>query len=87
MRFVGIAIIACIVGFGSGLLVGRYHPAHNFQKFGESRFILDPATGKVCDPFKDSNASTNIIDQGLTGAKDANGFPIVKPDYPPACGK
>ena len=78
MRFVGIAIIACIVGFGFGLFIGRHYPAHGFQKFGESRFVLDSATGRVCDPFKDTKASTNIFDQGSTGAKDANGFPIVK---------
>jgi hypothetical protein len=91
---------AVAIGFGSGLIVGRQFPVHRFERFGETVYLLDPATGKVCNPFKDPNASTNLIDQGLAGnqdpfapygghAVDANGFPIAKPasNYPPACGK
>jgi hypothetical protein len=90
-------VTACVVvGFGSGLLVGRQFPARRFERFGESRFLLEPATGKMCDPFKDPKA--NPIDQALAPdpfvpygghATDSNGFPIVKPasNYPPPCGK
>ena len=45
--------LALGVGFGSGLLVGRQFPSHRFERFGESRYLMEPATGRVCDPFKD----------------------------------
>ena len=101
--FVAIVLIACGAGFGSGLLVGRQYPTRAFQKYGDTRFLLDPIAGKLCDPFK--NPTANVVDQSLTnssatptpppgfvldGTRDANGFQIVKPaqpDYPPACGK
>ena len=92
--FVAIFLIACGAVFGAGLLVGRQFPVHNFQKFGESRFVLDPTTGKVCDPFKDPNAPPSSVVPDLSdlfGTKPAPpaGFQIVKPasDFPPACGK
>jgi hypothetical protein len=82
---------AVVIGFGSGLLVGRQYPAHHFERMGESWYVLDTTTGKVCSPFKDPRASTNLIDQALAGntTTDANGFTVVKPasNYPPACGK
>jgi hypothetical protein len=43
---------AVAVALGIGFLAGRQFPAHHYQKFGESRFLLDTATGKVCDPMK-----------------------------------
>ena len=91
MRVIGIAIIACIVGFGFGLLVGRQFPAHGYQKYGETRYLLDSSAGKLCDPFKDPKETDNIFDHAFDPSykpqTDANGLPIVKPDYPPACGK
>lgn len=89
-RFVVIVLGATSLGFGSGLLVGRRFPAHSFQRFGDSRYLLDPATGKVCDPFKDPKEdpfAKYAVDPNAP--KDANGFPLVKPasNYPPPCGK
>ncbi|HKD83972.1 MAG TPA: hypothetical protein VKB58_04425 [Terriglobales bacterium] len=43
---------AVAVALGVGFLSGRQFPAHHYQKFGESRFLLDTATGLVCDPLK-----------------------------------
>lgn len=81
MRSLAVAgIIGVVFGFGCGVLTGRQFPAHHFERFGESRYLLDSATGKVCDPMRDPKA--NPIDE-----KDANGFTIVKPAYPPACEK
>jgi hypothetical protein len=85
MRFIGIAIIACIVGFGVGLLIGRQFPAYRYQKYGETRYLLDSSNGKLCDPFKDPSDLANLMDS--TGPKDANGFQITRPAYPPPCGK
>lgn len=75
--------------FGSGVFVGRRFPSHRFEKFGETRYLLDATTGRVCDPFKDPkadpfaqyrvkpNASTNpfdhLTDQG--GSAPASGPP------------
>jgi hypothetical protein len=53
--FVALVAIACGVGFGAGLLVGRHFPAHSYQKFGDTRFLLNTASGQLCDPFKDPN--------------------------------
>lgn len=80
MRFVGVAIVACIVGFGVGLLIGRQFPAHGYQKYGETRYMLDSATGKLCDPFKDPKETGNPFDHAFdpNTPKDANGFPVAK---------
>jgi len=72
--FVGVVLAACGAGFGTGLLVGRQFPSHRFERFGETRYLLDATTGKVCDPFKDPNASTNPFDH-LT---DQNGPSTAK---------
>jgi hypothetical protein len=94
-------VAGCVVGFSSGLIVGRSHPAHNYQKYGETRFMLDAATGKLCDPFKDPTASTNLIDQGMSDGNPKTNPPAqpdpfaayggheIKPtsNYPSACGK
>ena len=79
--FVAVALVACGVGFGSGVFVGRQFPAKHFERFGESRFLLNPSTGKICDPFKNPSAAANPIDQAIDGsgaAKNQDGFPIVK---------
>jgi len=45
--FVSVILGAGVVGFGSGLLVGRQFPAHRYEKFGNTSYLLDPTTGKV----------------------------------------
>jgi hypothetical protein len=89
------AILTAGVGFGSGLLVGRQFPARRFERFGDSHYLVEPATGKVCDPFKDPKESSNPFDDAFTqeNPQSANGTTdlssIWKPvsTYPPACGK
>jgi hypothetical protein len=81
--FVLIVSVACGAGFGSGLLIGRQYPAHHFVRFGNSSYLLDPTTGKVCNPFKSPKETANIIDRASGAsnpapAYDANGFQIVK---------
>jgi hypothetical protein len=72
---------AVVIGFGSGLLVGRQFPARRYEQFGSSLYLLDSTTGKVCNPLKDPKETSNLIAQGF-------GAPAAKyPDYPPACGK
>jgi len=68
---------ACIVGFGSGLLVGRQFPAHHFERFGNSSYLLDTSSGKICDPLKVTDISKNSLDDYLAS----------KPSDPPACEK
>jgi hypothetical protein len=87
--FVLVVLGAVAVGFGSGLLVGRHFPAHSFQKYGETRYLLDPATGKICDPFKDPSEDpwAQFIVDPKTGKTPAQVSGVVQPTYPPACGK
>jgi len=88
---IGIAIVVLVfaLGFGSGFLIGHQHPAHSFQRFGESHFVLDTTSGLVCDPFKDPKG--NPIDQALESANQPPTPNIFdKPaqsNYPPSCGK
>ena len=94
----GIAVFVLLVlgaiglGFGSGLLIGRQLPAHRFERFGESWYVLDSTTGKVCNPLKDPNANPTDLSDLFPPNKPAtipDGFQIVKPasNYPPACSK
>ena len=88
--FVALIVFSCAVGFGSGLLVGRQFPAHRFEKFGETRYLLDPTAGKLCDPFKDPK-SPNPIDQALTAPPESldkflgNAAKPTQSNYPPPC--
>jgi hypothetical protein len=75
---------ACIVGFGSGLLVGRQFPAHHFERFGNSSYLLDTSTGKICDPLKVIDKSDNPLDVALSEEHKYNFFDS-KPSGPPAC--
>ena len=70
---------ACIVGFGSGLLVGRQFPAHQFERFGNSSYLLDTSTGKICDLLK-----VKVTDISKTSVDD---YLASKPSDPPACEK
>jgi hypothetical protein len=72
---------ACIVGFGSGLLVGRQFPAHHYERFGNSSYLLDPATGKVCDPFK----TQNDPQPASKSTPDLSDLFSPKPSGPPSC--
>jgi hypothetical protein len=87
--FLAVVVIAWVVGFGPGLLIGRHYPARSFQKFGETRYLLDPATGRVCDPFKDPKEDpfAQFAVDPNTGKTPAEVSGIVKPMYPLACGK
>lgn len=62
-------------------------PAHRFERFGTTAYVLDTATGKVCNPLK-TNEPINPVDRALQGdeaAKDANGFLIVPPNRVSPC--
>jgi hypothetical protein len=83
--FAGIVAVSCGVGFGSGLLVGRQFPQRHYERMGETHYLLDSATGKVCDLSINPNQPfSDLVD---TGKKDANGFSIVSTAYPPACAQ
>jgi hypothetical protein len=98
--FIAIIAIACGIGFGSGLLLGRRFPAHSFQKFGQ--YLLDPTTGHVCDPFKDPK-SDQIVEAirkdkwaqymvdpttgKIPSESEISAAAAGGPTYPPACGK
>jgi hypothetical protein len=82
--FVAIIAIVCMAGFGSGILVGRQFPAHHYVQYGNTPYLLDSATGKVCDLGS------------LAGTKEAanpNGIPVadllksLNPSNPPPCPK
>jgi hypothetical protein len=71
---------AVVIGFGSGLFVGRQFPAHRYERFGNSPYLLDSATGKVCDPRPDTRSySEQYWDKALG--------PVLPAPYPPPCGK
>jgi len=40
--------IAAPILFCAGLLVGRQFPAHHYERFGESVYLYDTSTGRVC---------------------------------------
>ena len=108
MQFIGakgfalcVAVLtgSCAVGLGLGLIVGRNYPAHVFQKYGETRFLLESTTGKLCAPFRDPSANPADLSD-LFPPKDASSGQIAaksptdqtlsniwKSPYPPACVK
>jgi hypothetical protein len=47
-------VIGGIVLALAGFVVGRAHPAHNYQLIGTSSYLYDTHTGKLCAPFRDS---------------------------------
>ena len=49
LAFVLLVSISFVIVFGSGLLVGRQFPAHHYERYGNSTYLLDSATGKVCE--------------------------------------
>lgn len=82
---------ACSLGFGAGVLTGRQFPAHHYERFGNSSYLLDPATGKICNPFKDPNETTNIFDHPATSNNPIDraltASNPTQSDNVPACGK
>jgi hypothetical protein len=88
---VAVGIISLVSGFGCGVLAGRLFPVHHFERYGESRYLVDSATGKVCDPMRDPKA--NALDEALTtpqanSKSDPFAAYVVQPVFtPPACGK
>jgi uncharacterized membrane protein len=76
-------ILAILLSFGPA-----DQSTHHFERFGNTMYVLDTSTGMVCDPLN-ADETTNPIDRALA-AKDANGFPIMRPappPQPPACSK
>jgi hypothetical protein len=74
--------------FAFGFVAGRQLPTRHFEKFGDTRYLLEPATGRVCDPFKDpkENPFPQFAVDPATGKTPAE-TSGTKPTYPPACGK
>ena len=90
--FVAVLFCVCAIGFGGGLLVGRQFPAHHYERFATTSYLLDPSSGKVCDPMFKTTAPSVYEQQGVSpGSFPAPppGFTIVpiKDAYPPACDK
>jgi hypothetical protein len=80
-----IALSGCLaVGLGLGILIGRAHPYHHYERFGDTRYyLLDSSTGKVCNPFLNPNElGGDMVD---SGQKDDKGFSIMVHAYPPVC--
>jgi hypothetical protein len=93
LKIVWLVVVGgCAVGFGSGLIVGRQYPAHHYERFGTTSYLLDPTTGKVCDPMFKATSPSVYDQQAATAGPfppPPPGFTIVqiKDAYPPACGK
>jgi len=85
--FVLLVFSAIAIGFGSGMLVGRQFPAHRFERFGETRFLLDPTSGKVCDPFKNPAGTTAVPSQPGESLDEYLKQFQSSSNYPPPCGK
>ena len=82
------ALAVCL--FGGGFLLGRALPAHRFERFGNTSYLLDPASGKVCDPLFKATEPSIYEQQGVAPGMfpaPPPGFTIVriKDAYPPAC--
>jgi hypothetical protein len=70
--------------FGSGLLLGREMPAHHFERFGNSHYLFDTATGRVCDALPNQEESGDPF-KALGGhetppaqPRNADGLPIIQ---------
>jgi hypothetical protein len=62
----GLILVACLLVFAFGVVVGREFPAHHYERFGESAFLYDSTTGRMCNPYK-------------SVAKDSMGLQTVPP--------
>ena len=54
MTFAGL-ILAC-----AGFFVGQNHPAHKYQQFGQSKYLYDSGTGRLCLPFPEAQPLTAL---------------------------
>jgi hypothetical protein len=45
-----LAVVCVVLAFIGGFALGRHFPVHHYQRFGDTRFVFDTATGKICDP-------------------------------------
>lgn len=62
--------------FGAGFLIGRQIPAHHFERFGNTTYLVDTSTGLLCDALPPAGkppagfeiVNPNPIDQALTGS-------------------
>jgi len=63
-----IVSLACVVLFGTGLLIGRQFPAHHFERFGASNYLFDASSGHICQAFGTlpDPSNPNLIDKALT---------------------
>lgn len=59
-------------------VVGRTHPAHHYQQLGQSKFLYDQATGRVCLPLKEAGPTA------LDAVRSQLGQP--SPSTVPQCG-
>jgi hypothetical protein len=66
-------LLVAVVFCGLGFYLGRLYPAHNYQRFGQSRYLFDTKTGKFCTMV----VPTNPIDDALGPA----------PGQYPVCGR
>ena len=84
-----IGAIAAPILFCSGLLVGRQFPAHHYERFGDSVYLYDTSSGRVCT----IKHPQSIGDLWGPPPKDATGTPdpyakyIVTPSPYPVCGE
>src|SRR6185437_10496246 len=97
---IGVAAGGClVVGFGSGLLVGRQFPAKHYERFGTSMYLYDVSTGRLCNPFpvvNDPFAAYGGHEIESSSQKDATAKPFASSNLfdkgmatsgPPLCGK
>ncbi len=86
--FVLLISIAFVVVFGSGLLVGRQFPAHHYERYGNSNYLLDSTTGRVCKPITGSETKALSFDEVYGHPNPLAGDTNPNPDPdPPACNK
>jgi hypothetical protein len=84
---IGIGVAGSIVLFVAGLLIGREFPMHHYERFGQSPYLYDTSTGKICTPFK--KPDTNLLDESMKTPSNPFGFvPLDSNSAPyPPCGK
>jgi hypothetical protein len=74
------ACVAAVLIFCGGLFTGRQFPAHHYVQFGQSIYLYDTASGRVCTIKRPQVTPPEGF--VLDGTKDANGFAVVKPAPP-----
>jgi hypothetical protein len=99
--FITVGSFGLVAVFGLGILVGRQFPAHHFERFGQSAYLYDVTTGKMCNPLKKSDddpfaayatsAPTVTLPSAPNQSNNANGTGILweKPgsEFPPVCNQ